>query len=350
MKILIVTKNWLGDILFEFPTLEAIRRKYPEAEMVCLAPSRCFEILQNHPAVNRVILFDERSEHRSFLSKLKLVLELRREKWDQAYLFHRSRTRSLLMILAGVKERIGFEHKGRRVLLTRSVPEPPPTMHQVDHFIELLRGLGIPAPSDPRYRFYFKENDRVAAEKILQGHGLDKQKYVCFHLGANWEPKRWPPASFAKLADLLAERAGIPVLVTGADRDKPLVDEMFREVKKARVISLVGRTGLGELGALFEKSLFLVSGDSGPLHIASGVGTPVVALFGPTHPKFTGPRGVGEVLLIGYVPPGYESPWYGEGLPKEGWMSRILPEDVFSAVEKKGWLHQLAGRPAHSRS
>ena len=336
MKILIVTKNWLGDILFEFPTLEAIAQHYPHAEIACLAPERCREILENHPAVRRVILFDERGEHRSFWKKIRLVFELRREKWDQGYLFHRSRTRAFILWLAGVREIIGFEHKGRKVLLTRSVPEPEPGYHQVDHFVQILKGIGVPAPESPRYRFYFKKEDRASAELLMQRHGL--RDFVCFHLGANWEPKRWPPAHFAKLADLISAKTGWPVVVTGAERDQALLDQMLKFTRSASIVSLVAKTGLGSLGALFEKAKFMVSADSGPLHIASGVGTPVVAIFGPTHPEFTGPRGIGEVLLMQFIPEGFQSPWYGENLPKEGWMSQISPEEVFRAIEAKNWL------------
>lgn len=335
MKILMITKNWLGDILFEFPTIEAIKKQYPDSKIACLAPKRCHEILENHPDIDEVIEFDERTTHKSLLARFKFIMKLRKEKWDQVYLFHRSRTRASMMFLGGVKERIGFGG-GRKLFLTKSVEEPDPSFHQVDHFLKLTQGLGYAEPDYTDYRFFFKPEDLDDANRLIDKYELEN--YVNFHLGANWEPKRWPPEHFARLADLIDEIIGATIVVTGADRDMPLYDAMMKEVKRAKVICLVGKTGLGELGALFQKSSFMVSGDSGPMHIASGVGARVVALFGPTEPKQTGPRGVGEKLVIRYVPEGYQSPWYGEEFPRDGWMSHIKPEEVLAEIKKKGWL------------
>src|SRR3989338_3521051 len=128
MKILIFTKNWLGDILFEFPAIAEIRLRFPGSEIVCLGRKRCLDVLERNPDVNRVIVFDERNEHANFSAKWKLIRDLRREVWDQAYLFHRSRTRAFLALLAGAKERIGYA-SGRNWLLTTAVAEPSGPLH-----------------------------------------------------------------------------------------------------------------------------------------------------------------------------------------------------------------------------
>jgi ADP-heptose:LPS heptosyltransferase len=107
----------------------------------------------------------------------------------------------------------------------------------------------------------------------------------------------------------------------------------------ARLTSLIGQTDLGSLAALFAGALFVVSGDSGPMHIASGAGARVVALFGPTNPDLTGPRGAGETVILKHVPQGYSSPWYGEEMPAGGWLENITPEEVITAIERHGW-HQ----------
>ncbi|MCM8776154.1 MAG: lipopolysaccharide heptosyltransferase II, partial [Candidatus Omnitrophica bacterium] len=341
MKILIVTKNWLGDVLFEFPAIEMIRQQYPEAEIVCLAPERCREILEANPAIHRVIVFDERREHRSLLSRIRFVRQLRKEIWDQAYLFHRSRTRAFLLLLAGVKERIGYGTK-RSWFLTKSFPEPQTPIHHVDYFLELLRRAGIPCRENIPYHFYYSDDDRQRALRLLEKHGLED--FVCFHLSANWGPKRWPPVHFAKLADLIYLRFGLKIVLTGTAQDLFLAEEMMRNVRRARVISLVGETKLGELGAIFKRAIFLVSGDSGPMHMAHGVGTPVVALFGPTHPDLTGPRGTADKIILSYIPEGYTSPWYEKKLPPDGWLSHIQPEEVMQAIEKKDWI-RLRGIP-----
>jgi len=335
MKILVVMKNWLGDLLFQMPALDLIQKKFPEASIICAAPERCREILEAHPAVTRFLAFDEKSTHRSWIARLRFAWELRRQgPWAQGYLFHRSRTRAMLLALAGVKERIGYG-RGRKGFLTRAVAEPTRPMHQLDYFFELMQGAGFEAPEERVYRFFYKPEDEAKAWEILRGQGLAAgSRYICFHLGANWEPKRWPAEQFAALADQIDQRWHLPIVVTGASADQPLFDSFIGKVSKAKVVSLVGRTGLRVSAAVYRHAACLVTGDSGPMHIASGVGASVVALFGPTDPRLTGPRGIGDALVLNYVPEGYRVPFFGKDLPEGGWLGKISPEQVMAALER----------------
>ncbi|MFH0985469.1 MAG: lipopolysaccharide heptosyltransferase II [Candidatus Omnitrophota bacterium] len=335
MKILAVMKNWLGDLLFQMPALDLIHQKYPGASITCIAPERCREILEAHPAVSAFIPFDEKSTHRSWLSRMRFILDLkRRGPWDQGYLFHRSRSRAIFLAFAGVKERIGYG-KGRKGFLSLAVEEPTRTMHQVDYFFSMMEGAGFVLPAEREYRFFYKEEDDRSALEVLERHGIEKNaKYIGFHLGANWEPKRWPAAHFATLADMISEKWKLPVVVTGSRNDEPLLKEFLANVRRAKIVPLVGQTGLRVSAAVYKHAACLVTGDSGPMHIASGVGAPVVALFGPTDPKLTGPRGSGESIVLEYVPQGYKVPFFGKELPAEGWLLRITPEEVLDAVER----------------
>lgn len=346
MKILIVTKNWLGDVLFQMPAIELIRKNNPNAIIACVAPKRCHEILKAHPAVDEVLLFDEKGEHRSWWKRLSFVFSLRRGAWDRAYFMHRSRTRAFLFWLGGVQERIGFEGKSG-AFLTKTIPNPKTQLHQVDYFLELLKGDGMKPPMESRYRFYDSETDRQSVARFLVDHQLDT--FVCFHLGANWSPKRWPTAHFAKLADLLFEKWGLSVVLTGGPGDEALAEEVMREAKRAKIISVAGQTKLGELGALYRHAKFVVSGDSGPMHIASGVGTRTVALFGPTDPKLTGPRGVGEVILLSYVPKGCHTPCYDEAEKPGEWLSHIQPHEVMEAIHGRFWIQPSASDESQSK-
>ena len=335
MKILVVTKNWLGDILFQIPAFEVLRKKYPAAEIICMSPARCQEILEAHPAVNRVLIFDEKKEHRSWAKRLAFVFKLRQERFDCAYLLHGSRTRAALLWLAGIPSRTGFE-ENRIGFLTRAIKKPKLPLHQVDYFLYLIeQSENVPHEFHP-YHFYFSEKDAASAKSKLKN--LSASPYLCFHLGANWELKRWPVTHFAKLADLIHQKWGMPIVVTGGAQDRSLAEELKKQVHHASLMIFTGQTTLGELGAIFKESTLVISGDSGPMHIASGVGAPVIALFGPTDPDWTGPRGTGKVILLRYIPQGFEVPWIGEekDFPNEGWMSRIRPEQVMDAIEKEG--------------
>jgi lipopolysaccharide heptosyltransferase II len=335
MKIVVVMKNWLGDLFFQMPALDLIKQKYPSASITCIAPERCREILEAHPAVSDFFSFDEKSTHRFWFARVQFVLELRRRgPWDQGYLFHRSRSRAVWLVLAGVKERIGYG-KGRKWFLSRAIEEPVQPMHQLDYFFNMMKGAGFELPVEREYRFFYKDEDEQAAREVLGAHGIGKSaKYICFHLGANWEPKRWPPTHFAALADRIEERWHLPIVVTGSQADEPLFEKFISKVRCAKIISLVGKTSLRISAMIYKHAACLVTGDSGPMHIASGVGAPVIALFGPTDPKLTGPRGRGESIVLQYVPPGYAVPFFGKNLPEEGWLSHITPEEVLDAIER----------------
>ncbi|MBU3758863.1 MAG: lipopolysaccharide heptosyltransferase II [Candidatus Omnitrophica bacterium] len=337
MKILIFTKNWVGDLLFQMPAIDAVAAQWPEAEIVCLVPARCREMLRAHPRVSRVLIFDERREQKSWPARLAFGLKLRGETWDRAFLFHRSRTRAFIAFLAGARERAGYGKK-RAWLLTQTLEEPAEKIHHVDYFLNLVRAAGVQTPENQGYRFYFSQEDELQALDLMTSLEIRPRGFVCFHLGANWEPKRWPPEHFARLAEKIHEHFGLAAVLTGAPEDRPLAEAVLRHAGRARVLSLIGRTGLRVLGALFSRSACVVSGDSGPMHIAAGSGARVAALFGPTDPAQTGPRGQGESLVIHHVPEGFTSPWYGSSLPEGGWLSKIEPEEVFEALRRKGWL------------
>ena len=297
MKILVFTKNWLGDVIFETPAIKVIKKNYPSANIVCATPPRCEEILRKNPYVSDVIPFDERTTQRSFKDKILFISRLRREKFDKVFLFHRSFTRAFLAFLGGVKERIGYATKSRRFLLTRSVSNNDVDKHHLYYFLDLLRKAGLEVNVDPYYEFYFSEEDDRQAANLLSDKGFDLSRLIAFNPGGNRANKRWPVHHFAKLADLLVERYRLSLVITGNTQDDPLASEIIHATRRAKPVSLCGSTRLGDLGAVFSRCRLVISGDSGPLHIAAGVGSNVLALFGPTDPRLTDLLGEGKMLL-----------------------------------------------------
>ena len=336
MKILIVTKNWIGDLLFQLPAIEAICKHYPYAAITCVVPSRCKEMLISHSMIRNVIVFDERKEHKSLFKRFQFIFELRKEKWDKVFLFHPSKTRALIMLFAGVKQRIGFAIK-KGCFLTDKIEVPLEPMHQVDYFLKLIEGAGIETEIK-KYSLAVSHQDEFEAKKMLEENRIQLNQFVCFHLGANWEPKRWPIDNFAKLAELLIQQTNFMIVVTGAENDRLLAIALQKQIDSEKVKIFTGKTSLSVLAAIFKYSAFVVSGDSGPMHIAAAVGSKNVALFGPTDPFLTGPRGVGESIVISYIPKGYTVPFYDQKLPEEGWLGKISAEQVFKEVKMKGWL------------
>ncbi len=339
MKIIIFMKNWVGDAFFQFPAIRLIREHYPEAKITCIAPPRCRELLAANPDISEVLEFDEKSTHRSWLDRAMFAVKLRAQgPWAEGYLFHRSKSRAMLLALAGVKKRFGYG-KGRSFWLTQAVDEPAPDLHHVEYFLELLRGCHYEIPERPCYELPVNAASLKQADKLLESLNIQgRSRFVCFHLGANWEPKRWPAEHFAVLADLIHDAWNIPVVVTGSGNDQFLFDAMRPSIKRAQVFSLIGQTTLDVLATLYSRAVFVVSGDSGPMHVAAAVGTPLVGLFGPTNPALTGPRGKGDAAVLSFVPEGFSSPYFGAAANATAWLEKILPHEVFETIQKKGWM------------
>jgi lipopolysaccharide heptosyltransferase II len=163
-------------------------------------------------------------------------------------------------------------------------------IHALDRGLMLLEALGIPR-GPVTYDLPVGKNERRAVDELLSRHGIDASKpLVAINPVAKWETKLWSQASFARLADRLIDRCGARVVFTGIGQDRPVIAGILSRMAFPAV-SLAGETSLKTLAALYRRCRLLISTDTGPMHLGCAVGTPVIALFGPTAPWRTGPYG-----------------------------------------------------------
>lgn len=298
MRILIVEVNWLGDVLFSTPAIKALRKRFPDSFIACLIVPRVKEILENNPYINELIINDETGAHRGFFGKIGLAQELRKKEFDIALLFHRSSTRAFITYLAGIRRRIGYYTLKRACLLTERLPMPEKdSLHRVDYYLGIVKALGCNT-EDRFYDFFTAQEDDNFAEGFLQREGVGGDDFVvCLNPGGNWSCKRWPKENFAKLADALISDYRMKVILSGSKEDINLVDGIVKTMTHKPIVA-TGKTNLKQLASLYKKVHLAISGDSGPLHIASSVGVNVIALFGPTSPAITAPIGKGKIRLI----------------------------------------------------
>ncbi|MDD5173848.1 MAG: lipopolysaccharide heptosyltransferase II [Candidatus Omnitrophica bacterium] len=331
-KILIVNVNWIGDVIFSTPFIKAVRDAYPDGYIACLIHPRCKEILSGSPRIDEIIVYDEKGEHRGIVGKLMLISYLRKMRFDIAFILHRSFTRALLTFLAGAKERVGYPTKNRGFLLTRAVNLPEEDIHKVEYFLNIARGSGIKVRENS-YEFFVPDADRDSVKRLLEKYGVtDSDRLVVLCPGGNWGPKRWPKENFAKLADMLAAGLSAKIVLSGAKKDVALVEEVSGMMKSAAVISC-GLTTLKELGALLERADLVVANDSGPMHLAVAMRSNVIALFGPTSPKLTGPYGKGNYRVI-WKTKDCAVPCYDAACTDNRCMALITPEEVFKEAER----------------
>ncbi len=337
MKIAVFTKNWLGDVIFETPAIRIIKENFPDSYLIAVTSRRCVEILEANPYVDEVIAYGGDKDERNFFGQLNLIYRLRKRKIDRAYLFHRSATRAFLVCCAGANERIGYRTNGRGMLLSHSVLQPKEPVHHVQYFLDLLRATGHRVQNDYQYEFYFKPHDLEKAEALLAQHHLDSNRLIAINAGANWPPKRWPASHFGSLASQLIDRFGVQIVLTGSTEDCAIANEILSYRNGSSIVSVCGKTTVRELGALFSKCRLVISNDTGPLHIAAGVGANVLGIFGPTASRETAPLGRGKNVVIHYYPEGATLPWMGKKFPSP-WMELISVDDVFQMIEKEKLL------------
>ena len=291
-RILIVLPNWLGDIIFTTPAIRAVRENYPNARISVLVWPSCKEILEDHPDINEILINDEADEHRGLFGKFKLIRQLRREKFDYAFLFHRSRTRAFLCFLAGIKERIGYATNRRGFFLTRSIkPLEYDSLHRVDYYLGIVRSAGLQVSNHPGCVFGVGRESEAWAEEFFLKNGVGPGDLkIIFNPGANRTSKRWSPANFGRLARRMIENWNAKIILTGVPKDHEIFQIIHHEAGHP-LISAVGAANLKQFGALVKKSDLYIGNDSGPTHMAATLGTPLVALYGPQDPKITGPYG-----------------------------------------------------------
>lgn len=331
-RILIVEVNWMGDIIFSTPMIRAIRKRYKNSHIACMVVPRCAELLEGNPRIDEVILFDERGIHRSLLAKLKFILFLKKKRFDTAILLHRSFTRRLIMYLAGIKERIGYSIKKGRFLLTLSEFPPGPELHKVEYFLELARFIDCDI-SEKNYELFITDRERRYIEEELIKGGVEEEDFlVVLNPGANWFPKRWPEENFCRLSQELLCRCNLKIVISGSRSDIK-IGEKIKEATDGRVLNFCGRTNLKQLAGLMERAEIVISGDSGPMHIAVAMGSYVIALFGPTSPKLTGPYGTEKYEII-HKDIGCEIPCYNFNCIEYRCMETITVEDVLKVFDK----------------
>ena len=281
---LVIQTAFLGDVVLTTPLLSALAEKHGPVDVVTTALAA--PLLENHPAVVQVIAYDKRGRDRGWTGLRRLGRQLRAAHYARAYLPHRSLRTAAVALLARIPVRIGFSG-GWSFLYTEGHPKPQ-TGHETDRLLALANGAADVYPPQLQPT---PEDERVAA-------GLVEPPFVALAPGSIWGSKRWP--YYTELASSLTER--IAVVVLGGPDDVRLGEEIERAATggngRQGVVNACGKLTLRQSAAVIGKAALLVTNDSAPLHLATAMGTPVVALFGPTVTEFGfGPLRPGDVAL-----------------------------------------------------
>ena len=295
-RILVRATNWVGDAVMSLPALEALRARFPRAEIVLASKPWVSEIYWHHPAVNRLIIYKPNSEHRGPRGFWRFAQELKAERFDAVILFQNAFHAAWMAWLARIPVRIGYARDGRSLLLDEAVEPPLPAAygHQAFYYLQLLFRAGVIDKPQPvrEIRLYLTDPELRWAAKKLDSLGLNGPRFLIgLNPGAAFGPsKRWLPERFAALADRLMGALNADVLIFGSSGERRLAEEMARAMEHTPTV-LAGETSLRQLLVLMAQCRLIVTNDSGPMHLAAALGVPLVAIFGSTDERATGPVG-----------------------------------------------------------
>ena len=337
MNILIVKLSAIGDVIHTLPSLAALRRLYPDAHITWVVEEAAADLIIGHPHLDEVII----SRRKSWIKDIKagkvavtlrevrtFVRRLRNRRYDLVIDFHGLLKSSMVVFLSGGRRKLGYDswQELSGLFLNEKIPEDM-NKHAVDRYLDFLRYLGAEI-HDAEFILPLTDKTKAEAKRLLDQNHLSEKNYIAINPIAYWETKLWDNGKFAKLANAIRDQLKLDVIFTG-NNGRDAADILSR--MKGKGINLGGKTSLPMLAEIYKSARAVITTDSGPMHLAAAVGTPVIALFGPTDPARTGPYGKGHTVIRSNLPC---SPCLLKKCPTKECMTAITPEQVYAATTR----------------
>jgi len=338
-KILVRSTNWIGDAVMTTPAVRTIRENFPDSEITLLVHPWVSDVFRYSPRVDRLIIYDKKGRHKGIRGMLQLAGELRQEQFDCAILLQNAFEAALITLMAGIPVRAGYTTDGRGLLLTHGVHKITELnrKHEIYYYQRIMQGLGLKPAVNELELFIPGEQIDAAKERLAQrgGERLGAGPLLGFNPGAAFGPaKCWPAEKYAQLARTICDRLDGWILLFGSEADRQTAADIIARAGSAasRMIDLTGATTLIEAMALIGECDVFVTNDSGLMHVAAALHTPLVAIFGSTDHIATGPYADNAVVIRKPLPC---SPCKKTHCPEKHFrcMKLIDSDEVFAAVE-----------------
>jgi len=329
-RFLLVRLGSLGDIVHALPAAAGLRETFSSARIDWAVDPKWTRLLEGNPDLTEVIPFDRRSAG----GIAGAIRKLRDAKYTCAIDFQALYKSALISFASGAPQRVGFQSsyaRERFAALLYTDCLNPRGAHKVEHNLTLVEHVGarIAAPRFP-LAIHAEDEERVAHE--LSAHGLNE--YFVLNPGGGWRSKCWPAERYGELHRKLAERYGWRGVVAFGPGEEMIARSVIESAGKAPPAALA--LGLGPLLVLLQRAKFVVSADTGPLHLAAALCTPVIGLYGPTDPARNGPYSADDVVVRNLRA---SETTYGRGASYSPAMLSIAVDQVIEAIEQRLGLH-----------
>lgn len=335
-NIIIRMPNWLGDLVMSTPVLADVRRRFPEAKLTAMCQSKIAQLIADDPNIDELYSYSRPSGWIHGIHETsELISTLNHGKYDLGILLTNSFSSAWWFWRGNVQNRLGYADHCRSLLLTKAVPFPKDLkqQHLVITYKNLLEPLGIPV-SDTSPKLYIRPEEIAASRAMLARDDVDPATHTIIGINpgaAYGSAKCWLPERFVEVSKKLLKDPKVRLLYFGDPAGAPLVRSICDQLPEG-VINFAGRTSLRELMGLMYHCHTFLTNDSGPMHLASALGIPLVALFGSTSDVRTGPY-KGGVVIHKHVEC---SPCYQRECPIDfRCMTRIESDEVLNAIKKQ---------------
>lgn len=304
LKVLIRTADRVSNAVMSTPAVRTLRENFPESEITVLAHPGVGDVFRYSPRIDRLLEYEQKGRHKGVRGLLQLVAELRQECFDCAILLQNTFEAALIAWMADIPVRAGYITNGRGLLLTHGVFRTMEAVkkHEVHAYQRLMLGLGLrPVAGEQELFIPGEQIDAVKARiHTLAEVEFGRQPLIGFNPGAALSPaKQWPAEKYARLAQMICHHLRARIVLFGTETERATCSEIIAQSGTAapRMLNLAGATTLVEAMALIGECDVFVSNDSGLMHLAAALQTPLVALFGSTDHIANGPRAENAVIL-----------------------------------------------------
>jgi len=334
-NILVVRTDKIGDVVLTTAALHALRQKFPAAKISVLISSQTRDLVAGNPDVDAVLVDDRAGVHKG-MGYLRLVREIRRRHFDLAVIYHTKKRTNFLCWAAGIPVRMGYKDKKFGFLLNAPVPDDRPLgrKHEVYYCLEVIKTLGVTDSPVTLHVPIHPDNEAWVKNWMGRCRISPAQNLIAVSPSASCPTRRWPVTRFIELIQDLQGRFKASFVIVGGQEGIPLAEEIQRAVS-GPVYNLAGKTTLGQLVSLLKRCNLLVSNDSGPVHVAAALGTPVVSIFTRNQPGINPERWkpLGEKSV--YVAPDEDlSISFARGVVADSaFLYTVTPQEVLRAVD-----------------
>ncbi len=288
-RVLIVKLRAIGDVLLSTPVIENLKIAYPHLQIDYLTEQFTSDVLQGNKYLHGIKTFNKKQQGSFYLLK-----EIRKEQYDVVIdLFCNPRT-AFLTFVSGAKYRIGFPFRGRSYAYTHLVPPRGGEVHNVEFNLDVLKYFELPITS-LRPLFPLSNNEMLFANNFFVQNNLSGKMVIGINASGGWYTKKWNRNSFANLIDKISHSGQYEFLLFwGPDEHD---DAIMIQKSVNTSTHIIPKTSLKEMAALLQRCSYLISNDSGPMHIAASLNVPTLGIFGPTNPHLQGPYGKQHVWV-----------------------------------------------------